>query len=125
MKGMLALLLLTATLTVQAGGRSTTDGNSLLEGCGAAVRSLDGGGQKVPDAFAMGQCFGILDGVVGSAQIMEKQLPATLRTCIPENYSHGQGVRIVVKYLNENPQSLDLPASFLVMMSLKTAFPCS
>ncbi|WP_447749416.1 Rap1a/Tai family immunity protein [Pseudomonas nicosulfuronedens] len=125
MKGILAVLLVAVSVTAQAGERGTTDGNALLKGCSAVVKSLDGGGQKVPDAFAMGQCFGMLEGVAGSAQIMERKLPENMRTCIPENYSNGQGARVVVKYLNENPQSLNLPASFLVMISLKTAFPCS
>lgn len=77
------------------------------------------------DAFAMGQCMGMLEGVSGSAQILSTQLPETMRTCLPQSYNNGQGVRVVVKYLRDHPKDLNLPASFLVMMSLKTAFPCS
>lgn len=125
MKTVLATALLVVSVAAHAKAETATDGNWLLSSCAPVVKSLDGGGQKMDDAFAMGQCMGMLEGVSGSAQILSTQLPETMKTCLPQSYNNGQGVRVVVKYLRDHPKDLNLPASFLVMMSLKTAFPCS
>lgn len=44
--------------------------------------------------------------------------------CIPSDTSRRQICRIVIKYINEHPDQLNLKAFHLVEAALKGAFPC-
>jgi hypothetical protein len=44
--------------------------------------------------------------------------------CIPSNADNDQFVRIVLKYLNDNPATLHYPAGALVANAIVAAFPC-
>jgi hypothetical protein len=44
--------------------------------------------------------------------------------CIPANADNDQFVRVVLKYLNDNPATLNYPAGALVAKAVIAAFPC-
>lgn len=44
--------------------------------------------------------------------------------CLPPYSTYGQDIRVFVKYLNNNPEKLNLQATDLVYQSLKNAYPC-
>ena len=45
--------------------------------------------------------------------------------CVPDSALSGQLVKVVTKYLNENPEQLHNGAGGLVQAALFSAFPCS
>lgn len=57
--------------------------------------------------------------------ILNSALPDNIKVCFPKNgIDNGQTVRIVDKFLHDNPAMLDQPDTFLVMVALKQAYPC-
>lgn len=106
------------------------DGNSLLQSCQMAERSLDGEKTNTDD-FQQGFCMGLIHGV-GSTMIAYDRVlivPGVLslegpKTCWPEGLSNAQATRIVVKYLKDNPSQLYFDDFVLVMMALRNAFEC-
>jgi hypothetical protein len=81
------------------------------------------------DAVDAGTCMGYLWGVhemdFAVQQWEENQKVKVMRhACVPSNASTAQIVRIVVKYLRDNPKDLNLPAAVLVTDAIRDAFPC-
>jgi hypothetical protein len=95
----------------------SSTGNYLLEACQITVRVTDNPGTTlgIYDAWRDGYCRGIVEGV-------GEKSPAT---CQPNDVTFGQEVRVVVKYLQDHPEKLNLRSSTLVELALSSAFPCS
>ena len=45
--------------------------------------------------------------------------------CRPENVELAQLVRIVLKYIRENPENANQETALLIMKALREAYPCS
>jgi len=109
---------------LMASGAALADGNELLSHCQVAVRNMDAG---VAGNYDTGVCFGMIQGVTESILILNDNLPKDLKFCLPvgtEGISHGQSVRIVTKFLRDNPKLLNEHDSLLVMMAYKQAYAC-
>ena len=77
------------------------------------------------DSFSQGLCFGYIEGAYDSYAVMVKWgIIEKDFICVPVNVSKGQLVKVVVKYLNDNPAELHLIASSRVIHALSAAFPC-
>ena len=99
------------------------DGNQLLSTCQVVIKFIDG--DKNVDPFDVGYCTGIVEGVEGALFILNDSLPARMQTCYPTaGINNGQKARIVVKFLLENPNKLQMPAAGLAMLAYKAAYPC-
>ncbi|QWB08742.1 Rap1a/Tai family immunity protein [Pseudomonas syringae] len=110
--------------TMASGGAMALDGNGLLSACQTTIRFSDDGTKKV-DPFDVGQCTGIVEGVEGAIFVLNDSVAANMKTCYPVNGTTNiQKARIVVKYLQEHPDQLHLPAAALALISYIKAFPC-
>jgi hypothetical protein len=100
-------------MTVSMGTQGAwTSGGQLLEAC------------EKEDFFSKGDCFGYISGTLDSYEMAAGRKGFTIRHCIPEGVTKGQMKKIVMKYLNENPEKLHFTASSLVLTGLREAFPC-
>ncbi len=45
--------------------------------------------------------------------------------CMPKEVTNQQRIKIVLKYINNHPEQLHLPASFLIITAYSEAFPMS
>lgn len=68
-------------------------------------------------------CVGYVLGVADAAQTLDSEINIK-RFCLPKNVTSSQLEKTAVKYMNDNPQQLDKPASYYVLVALRTAFPC-
>lgn len=113
----------TAAVAAMAGLASclthASDGNVLLTQCHALIRSID---QQSPDIYEGGRCIGLVEGVTDMLMLYKENLPK--KFCVPSSMTYGQGVRIVVKYLQEHPAELNHHDSLLVLLALQDAYPC-
>jgi hypothetical protein len=111
----------------------TDDGNHLLRACKAMLRQ---GGNDPIDTFAMDfalglNCAGYINGITDLNSIYRKFFSeagfgenAGL-FCLPnDGIETGQAVRIVVKYLEANPEILHHSRRTLAVEALMKAFPC-
>jgi hypothetical protein len=105
------------------------DGSSLFTKCSLAQRVFDGETLSSADAAEGAFCVGYLWGSHDTdfmVQMLEEREKITLmkHACPPSNSSTAQAVRIVVKYLRDNPERLHMPASVLVTDAIRSSFPC-
>jgi hypothetical protein len=101
------------------------DGNKLLSECQAAVRFMDNNNDVNNDEYGQGKCLGTVEGVIGMTMLLNGDLPKKLQMCYPKGgISNGQGIRILVKFLQENPKILNLDATVLTKVALADAYPC-
>jgi hypothetical protein len=112
-----AVLMCFAVVTAEAGGQDQVklDGNHLLPRCQAAVDSLDKPGWKdAHESFNAGYCLGYVEGISA----------ASPDACPGPDVTLSQLERVVVKFLQDNPEKLDRDQGVLVVMALSKAFPC-
>ncbi|WP_454834922.1 Rap1a/Tai family immunity protein [Pseudomonas lini] len=106
-------------------GQALADGYNLLEHCQQAVRAMDKTLAPTDEPMSIGRCFGMVEGVRNTLVILNSKLPDNFKVCFPKKgIDNGQAVRIVDKFLRDNPAMLDQPDTFLVMMAFKQAYPC-
>lgn len=103
-------------------------GNDLFEDCSYPKGSA-------PSLACMSYIAGLLDGImtgfwVGSARFPDNEIEARqwfereMLICMPDNIPVRQIRAIYERYLDENVTQRHLPASLLLLASLKEAFPC-
>jgi hypothetical protein len=115
---------LLAAIHVQlAASAALADGNKLLSQCQDAEYYLDT--KEVRSELSIGRCMGLLQGVRNTMVILDTALELPLRTCWPKDgINNGQAVRIVVRYLKDNPEQLHQDEVFLTLLAYKAAYPC-
>jgi len=131
----------------QASESQRVDGNKYLKYCNTYLEVLadpesaerDG---LVEDSYELGTCTAYVDSffaTVVTTQLQHEFL-ARIRDdswrrtygekpftsfCIPEEVTMEQMVRAGIKYMEENPAELHLPASALLFWASEEAFPCT
>jgi hypothetical protein len=98
---------------------NTNSGNAYLPHCRAFMTAADGTGNlptNKADLIGEGQCMGVVSAMIAAG-------PEN-RSCPPEGVNVGQGARVVIRFLDANTNLLHYDFRSLVMLALKTAWPC-
>ena len=100
----------------QSSQKDAITGNGLMGSCQIHVKSLENRSynETAFEAYRDGYCIGLVSGVSG----------ASPRICADEEVTRGQQVRVVLKYLQEQPEELHLDDTLLVERALSKVFPC-
>ena len=82
-------------------------------------------------AFAQDRGYEVID---GCKRFVESRAPKTFTevhkegtcygVCLPERYSMGQAVRIVVTYMEKHPDQMHEQFAYLALLALRDAWPC-
>lgn len=88
-------------------------GNRFLPGCKAVAQEMYSRSEAL-------LCLGFIE----AARSYTMGLPDHVRSCTPVAATNGQVVRVVVKFLEDNPRRLHESFVTLVAESLKAAWPC-
>lgn len=99
------------------------DGNQLLSECQSVIDTNEKG-KNIHDAFGEGYCLGLLQGF-SEMNSFYKIMKGNSFFCIPKEVTLLQKTKVVIKYLNENPNKLHKNESFLVHFAFSEAFPCA
>lgn len=103
--------------------KSDISGNDLLNSCNDAIRVINNNYYapnlyRIPEQFFnSGFCFGYIKSVIA---LMDN----SNSFCLPLTVTNGQFVRIVTRFLNDNPEKLHYAAQPTVMYALYKTFPC-
>lgn len=97
------------------------DGNELLAQCQQYIKYRD---SESFDSFAADTCSGFLQGVVSTVGFYSEILKKDEKFCLADNVTNSQIVRIVVKYLKDNPKELNKGRALLAWSALQDAYPC-
>ncbi|MDO6825611.1 Rap1a/Tai family immunity protein [Marinobacter sp. 1_MG-2023] len=115
------LLMVSSSFFVKANSIQN-NGNSLLKECGAFLHLLDkGAGNK--DPYGAGICVGYVQGAT-DFNFVQAATKGEGNFCIPQEVAFGQKVRVLVKYLRDNPATLHEPQVLLVIKAFRESFPC-
>jgi len=121
-----ALLLLVSSNVVYA-STAQLDGNGLLDKC----RLLFSDAAHPSDTTLLngGYCAGYVAGVTDVETMWEatdKQTKAhtSEHYCMPEEVNNGQMLKILKKWLDNNPDKLHWRADTIIHVALMEAFPC-
>lgn len=111
-----------ALIGVLGSNKAMADGSELLTQCQHAIKAAEM--EKVYDPFQAGMCMGMVQGVQSTVYFLSDDLTNESKFCIPEKAKIGQLVRVVVKYLKENPKFLNEGETGLIWLALRGAYPC-
>jgi len=107
------------------------DGNNLLSKCRKGItRDSNNASMTNDERWDAMYCMGYIGGVVDADKIWQSPPSKTLKKsdvpdyCFPKDTQMGQIHRVVVKYLEDNPQTLYSSAADLIRLALHDAFPC-
>lgn len=127
-------ILLVLMLGLGASGslaQTKTDGNLLLTRCNEAVKQIDNP-QVNGDVYSGGFCIGFIVGMEEARDAVamsysrtyeESTKMSVLGIKVPTDVSYGQIARILVKWLQNNPQHLHESASLVYVLAMREAFP--
>lgn len=104
-----------------SGAAMATTGNELSEQCQAFLKD------PIPPShyLAAGVCAGYVNGMVDGISLARSVSPERIAICFPQkNFTSLQAVKIVQRYLDTHPETLNEDAMILTSMAFKQAFPC-
>jgi hypothetical protein len=107
-------LLVTSPAFSQGATNGSATGNQMLEGCQAIVAS-----NREP-TFRQGFCLGVVYMLMSDHEYYK----GLNLFCRPANATTGQAIRIVTRFMEENPQNLHLPLEMIATRALHLAWPC-
>jgi hypothetical protein len=136
---MRTLLLCATVLSVlsssPAWGRnlSSVDGNILLKNCHPALQMAEVSPKLSQEEWtAASYCMGFVQGAMDADAIWQtaqtKALGAKARSilfyCVPKDVSWPQIIRVLVKWLEDNPDKLDRSGYDVINLAMSKAYPC-
>lgn len=125
---LMLLLAISSVFTAHA-QESDVDGNQLLERCSAYLKARDNPPLTTAEEVNAGFCLGYMSAIadvdahdVDALKANSKELQKYF--CAPRNATIEQLVRVVMKWMKENPEKLHYNAGRVSAMALHAAFPC-
>jgi hypothetical protein len=102
------------------------DGNQLLSACKPLLNFINNDATSIVGSEGQaGECLGLTEGVRRTMMQLNSNLPPKMRVCFPSGgINNGQAIRIVVKFLENNPEKLNLDRTLLTMLAYNNAYPC-
>ena len=101
------------------------EGTQLLRACGAAVKQQDGVNISDQEMIESLWCIGYVAGFLDSMSIAQTLGGGRQGVCLPQRgIQNEQAIRILVKYLRDNPQHLHETGRMSLYIALGKAFPC-
>ena len=113
-KKLFVVLAAVAMLSSRGAWAALYTGNELLSHCSDS------------DAvYNNGLCIGFIAGVSDlHSTFVNAEILSQPQVCVADQVTLGQLEEVVVKFLNDNRESLHESASGLVMVALRSAYPC-
>lgn len=116
--GMAASFVLVGAMS--ADGVMASGGNELLKWC----KNASSDNAEVRGSFTAGFCLGTMQTVGELLPFVNEGLDSVHKVCPPSAITNGQAAKIIVKYLQQNPEKLHLNGTALTIMALQNAYPC-
>lgn len=119
----IGLALSSLTTVVHAEVGKITNGHDLLRACKDFVTFPI---SPSAEQFNMGFCSGMVPAVGNTFAIYQVMKPEAAIVCLPEKqFTHGQAIRVVIKYLEDHPETLHEDPMKLTVLAYVDAYPCN
>ncbi|SRR6266446_1804997 len=131
LRSVLAVLAVFVCSSGSAGQKSTTDqpdisrsGSNFLEVCSTIASEWNRNPVRIyNDATCLGWVEGFADGFTVHDELLN--VPQKDRmVCVPHKVTTIQIIRIIKKYLADNPDKAHRPTRYIASVALARAFPC-
>ena len=120
MKPTLLLVVLLVTAVPHAvTGQDLYTGDGLLTRCGWFLEAIGGTSMTRAEWFEASVCAGMVRAASSAAEAS-----VTFSLCVPDPNNIEAQVLVVVKYLNDHPETRHEPDFALILQALGDAFPC-
>jgi hypothetical protein len=107
------LVFLTTQIFAEAGS-----GNEIAGGCRRVAQNISA--KSMLEAAEDGFCLGLVNGLFASGEYLSEPF----RFCRPRNADVGQAVRVLAKYLSDNPGKTNATGSILAVAAFRQTWPC-
>jgi hypothetical protein len=126
-KSILAIFLTLGAASSSEVRASGHDGNRLLDKCNRVIRAVDDGvaPSATSEGIEAGHCIGLIKGIIKLNMVYQAKDRDSALFCPPSKISSGQAVRIVVKYMRDNPSELHNEESLVAIAAFIDAYPCA
>jgi hypothetical protein len=108
---------LTLLLIGRVSGTVVDKGTDAQRSCGLLVQKSF---RDQDEARFAGSC----DGMIETAMLFSPNLPAELRACPPAQGSTLESAKILLRYIDNNPDRLNEPGITLALEAFRDAWPC-
>ncbi|WP_368671159.1 Rap1a/Tai family immunity protein [Cupriavidus sp. IK-TO18] len=115
-------------LMLTSGGAvcAAVTGGDLLRACGATVKQQDGIGISATESAEAIWCIGYISGLLDAIGLAPPKVQGKQALCLPPNgINNEQAIRLIVKWLRENPEGLHQSGRMEAVIALSKAFPCN
>ena len=126
----LLLFVLGTSLFAQTEESLETSGNAFLRICSVVDKENDMEHLSVDQKVALMSCLNYVSGFTNGVDVeMQFVKNATKQSthapfCVPESIKNTQMVRVVLKYIRDNPLAARRNTNSLIMFSLGELYPC-
>jgi hypothetical protein len=111
--GGLGALLLVTDIAMAESDPEYISANYVIQGCRAFVKEVDQNRvDEGANRFRMGRCAGIIEAL------------RIVNPCVPLQASQGQVIRVVVKFIDDQPARLHEDFRLLTIEALRKTWPC-
>lgn len=104
-----------------------SSGNAFLQTCSAVDKPTEAmtSIEMLHGNICLAYIVGLVDGVSLQVDLSRVSSHAELFPyCLSDEVGNGQLVRVLLKYIRDNPAKAHLPTATLFGMAMKEAFPC-
>jgi len=108
----LSLLVLLLLLPASTWAQDNTTGNSMLTVC----KDVATNPQSIGAAFCLGEASALRN--------VSNHLDERMRSCVPQTVTDGQAVRVIVKRMEDFPETLHKNFLVLALAALRSTWPC-
>jgi hypothetical protein len=115
-----ALSLFVSSPLLAAQMQTFKSGNKLLSECSPLFSQ----NKSKIELLAEASCFSYIKGVFDLHQTLVARGKIEAQICKPLDVDLGQIGRVIIKYIEDNPDKVNITASSLILPALSEAYPC-
>ncbi len=114
------------SITSNCMAATVSDGGSLFENCDLAIGAMNDKDPKDRnEAYQMGLCLGVVEGVVGTMVLEDDANPRSHNICPPAGgIRNDQAIKVVMSYLFGHPEKANERQVSIIHQAIKKAYPC-
>jgi hypothetical protein len=127
----LLLFVLSSSLFAQTQDSLETSGNAFLRICSVADKEENTEHLSVDEKVALMSCLNFISGFTNGVEVemlfVENATKQSTHApfCVPASVENIQIVRVVLKYVRDNPAAARRKTNSLIMFSLGERYPCA
>lgn len=120
------LLLCSTFVTAQTSELPDQSGNAFVRVCSAIEKDEHTDLETLHVLSCMSYVSGFVQGVFWEAEFVRINTNKEMRKpfCRPKDVENAQLVKVVLKYIRDNPEEANEPTAVLIISALAKAYPC-